>query len=134
MFTLPDLAVGDLERDVLDALWSEGPLNPKAVHERVGVRRGIAVNTVCSALKRLHGKGLLERTKVSHAYVYRAIVTRSDLQRQFIDAIADRFGDSGGSGLLAAFVDVAEERGEATLRRLESMIAERLGAASETGE
>ncbi|MAE71304.1 MAG: hypothetical protein CME06_12660, partial [Gemmatimonadetes bacterium] len=28
MFRFPDLALGELERDVLDALWSAGPLNP----------------------------------------------------------------------------------------------------------
>ena len=126
MLRFPDLTLGELERDVLDALWRHGPLNPTAVHNRVGVVRGISVNTVCSALKRLQDKGLLDREKVSHAYVYRAVVTRADLQRQLIDAIATQFGDKGGAGLLAAFVDLAEERGESTLRRLERMVAERL--------
>jgi len=130
MFRLPDLVLGELERDVLDALWTDGPLNPGGVHERVGVARGISVNTVSSALKRLHGKGLLERTKVSHAFVYRAVVSRAELQRYCIDAIASQFGDGGG-GLLAAFVDLAEQRGEDTLRRLERMIADRL---AEDGE
>lgn len=49
---LPDLALGDLEREVLESLWSEGPQNPAAVHERVGASRDISVNTVASALKR----------------------------------------------------------------------------------
>ncbi|MCB9547020.1 MAG: BlaI/MecI/CopY family transcriptional regulator [Myxococcales bacterium] len=127
MLRFPDLVLGELERDVLDVLWTDGPLNPGAVHERVGAPRGISVNTVSSALKRLHEKGLLGREKVSHAYVYRAIVTRAELQRQLIDGIASQFGEESGAGLLAAFVDLAEERGEETLRRLEQMIAARLG-------
>ena len=127
MFRFPDLALGELERDVLDALWTAGPLNPGAVHEQVGAARGISVNTVSSALKRLQEKGLLAREKVSHAYVYRAIVTRAELQRQLIDAVVSQFDEEGGTGLLAAFVDLAEERGEDTLRRLEQMIAARLG-------
>jgi predicted transcriptional regulator len=131
MLRFPDLALGDLETDVLEALWTQGPLNPGAVHECVGAGRGISVNTVSSALKRLVEKGLLEREKVSHAYVYRAAVTRAELQRQLIGAIATQFGDKGGLGLLAAFVDLAEERGEETLRRLEQMIAERLEGAEE---
>jgi predicted transcriptional regulator len=126
LLRFPDLALGGLERDVLDVLWSDGPLNPGAVHERVGARRGISVNTVCSALKRLQDKGLLEREKVSHAFVYRPVVSRAELQRQLHHAIATQFSDDGGAGLLAAFVDLAEERGEDTLRQLEQMIAERL--------
>ena len=74
----------------------------------MGEPRGISVNTVSSALKRLHHKGLLEREKVSHAYVYRAAVTRAELQRQLMGGIADQFGDGTGAGFLAAFGDLAE--------------------------
>ncbi len=123
----PELALGDLEQAVLETLWTEGRLNPGEVHRRIGVERGISVNTVSSALKRLVEKGMLRREKVSHSYVYEATVTRAQLQRQLIGAIAHRFsGDDGSSGLLAAFVDVAETGGEDTLRELEALIAARL--------
>jgi predicted transcriptional regulator len=127
VFRLPNLALGELERAVLDCLWADGPMNPGDVHERVGEPRGISSNTVASALKRLVDKGLLDREKVSHAYVYRPTVTRGELQRLLIDAIADQFPDQGGTGLLAAFVDVAQSRGAETLRRLEELVATRLG-------
>lgn len=127
----PDLALGDLEREVLEILWTEGPLNPVAVHEHVGVARDISVNTVASALKRLCSKGLLARDKVSHAYVYRPQVSRAELQRSLIGAIASQFGEAGDSGFLAAFVDLAEAHGEQTLRELEQMIAARLAAEDE---
>lgn len=126
MLRFPDLALGEVEQAVLETLWEEGPLNPVAVHHRVGVPRGILVNTVSSALKRLHEKGLLTRQKVSHAYVYEATITRGELQRQLIGAIAHSFGGTESTGLLAAFVDVAESDGEETLRKLEAMIAARL--------
>jgi predicted transcriptional regulator len=120
----PDLALGQLERQVLEYLWTAGPQNPGVVHEHVGA--GISVNTVSSALKRLFEKGLLEREKVSHAYVYRAVITRAELQRNLIGAIATQFGRESTSGFLAAFVDLAEAQGEETLRELEQMIAARL--------
>lgn len=123
---LSALTLGALEQEVLETLWREGPLNPGEVHGQVGLARNISVNTVSSALKRLHEKGLLDREKVSHAYVYRARVTRAELQRQLIGAIASTFADDEPSGLLAAFVDVAEADGEETLRKLEAMIAARL--------
>lgn len=126
MLRFADLALGQLEQEVLEALWRDGAQNPGEVHDRVGVRRGISVNTVSSALKRLYEKGLLAREKVSHAYVYRAAITRGELQRHLITAIASRFAGDERSGLLAAFVDVAEAEGEDTLRRLEAMIARRL--------
>ena len=126
MIRLPDLALGELEQEVLAALWHDGALSPGEVHERVGVARGISVNTVSSALKRLHKKGLLDREKISHSYVYNAIVSRAELQRHLIDAIASKFADEERSGLLAAFVDVAQAGGERELRALEALVAARL--------
>jgi predicted transcriptional regulator len=138
---LPDLSLGELEREVLEILWTEGPQNPGAMYERVGAPRGISVNTVSSALKRLVEKGLLEREKVSHAYVYRAIVTRAALQRSLFGAIASQFvsarrgsdegGETSDSAFLAAFVDLAHAQGEDTLRKLEQMVAARLNGARE---
>jgi predicted transcriptional regulator len=123
---LPALALGELEQAVLEMLWSSGPSNPASVHATVGEPRNISINTVSSALKRLYEKELLRREKVSHSYVYEAAVTRAELQGQMIGAIANRFPESDGKGLLAAFVDYAEADGEDTLRQLEALIAERL--------
>lgn len=131
LWRVPDLVLGQLEQEVLEALWAHGPLNPNEVHEHVGLERGISVNTVSSALKRLFEKGLLEREKVSHAYVYHAQVTRAQLQRQLIDTIATQFGQGHSGAFLAAFVDVAQARGEETLRELESLIASRLQESAE---
>ena len=126
MLRVPDLSLGELEREVLETLWREGPQNPAAVHGQVGAPRDISVNTVSSALKRLFEKKLLAREKVSHAYVYRAVVTRGQLQRDLIGALASQFGEEGDTGFLAAFVDLAEAQGEGMLRELERMIAARL--------
>lgn len=125
MLRVPELALGELEREVLETLWIKGAMTPGEVHEAVGVPRAIALNTVSSALKRLYEKELLSREKVSHSYVYSSRVTRLELQRMLIGALAEQFGD-GGVGLFAAFVDMAEERGEDTLRQMEQLIAARL--------
>jgi len=126
MLRFPDLALGELERDVLDALWTHGELTPNAVHHLVGEPRNVSVNTVASALKRLHEKELLHREKVSHSYVYKPAISRADLQKQLIGEIATQFDDQYRSSFFAAFVDLAEEQGEDSLRRLEEMIAQRL--------
>lgn len=124
---LPDLALGELEQQALETLWADGGLTPNEVHERVGAPRGIAVNTVCSALKRLHDKGLVARDKVSHAYVYRPVVTRTELQRQVFGALAATLSEGRHAGLLMAFVDAAAAEGTGTLHELEALVAAKLG-------
>ena len=62
MEPLPRL--GELETAVLEHVWGRGPCDVKAVHRSLGVRRGITLNTVQSAMERLFKKGLLARDKV----------------------------------------------------------------------
>ncbi|QED25769.1 BlaI/MecI/CopY family transcriptional regulator [Microvenator marinus] len=131
MLRVPELALGDLERDVLDALWKNGELSPVSVHQLVGEPRNVSVNTVASALKRLHQKGLLHREKVSHSYVYSPAISRADLQKLLIGEIANQFDDQYSSSFFAAFLDLAEEQGEDSLRMLEEMIAQRLEGGEE---
>ena len=50
----PELALGELEQQVLEALWAHSPQHPSEVHAAVGVPRGVSANTVSSALKRLY--------------------------------------------------------------------------------
>lgn len=123
---IPDLALGEVELAVLGHLWDVGSHTPHDVHAAVGRHRGISANTVASALKRLYEKGLLERDKVSHSYVYRAAISRVEFQRQILTALSTQFGDQSGMGLWAAFVDLAESDGTDALRQLEEMIAARL--------
>lgn len=126
MIRFPHLAMGELEQEIMELLWEQHELNAGGVHALLERGHEITVNTVASALKRLHGKKLLSRRKVSHSYLYRTIVTRVDLQRQLMHAISTQFGEEGGGAFLAAFVDLAEERGPETLERLQHLITQKL--------
>lgn len=117
--------LGDLELAVLDHLWSAGALDAKAVHAGVGVARAISLNTVQSALERLHRKGFLRRGKVSHAYRYEARLARDELLGRLIESTAGRLGALGTEAMIAALVDVASRAGEGQLRQLETLVAAR---------
>lgn len=124
MLKLPQMALGELELAVLDVLWSGEAMSPNAVHAAVDREQRISSKTVASALKRLFEKGILRREKVSHSYEYSAAMTRAELQRSLIGAVAAELSADGG--LMAAFVDIAEAEGDESLRRLERLVAARL--------
>jgi predicted transcriptional regulator len=117
--------LGDLERAVLDRLWSAGPAGVRAVHEAVGAARSISAQTVHSALERLVRKGLAERRKVGRAYEYRARVSRREWMAQGLDGLASELPGAGAGVLLAAFVDLAERAGEERLAELERLVRSR---------
>ena len=117
--------VGELELALLEHLWTVDEADVLTAHRAVGRPRDITPNTVGSALERLHRKGLLTRAKVSHAYRYRARLSREAFTAQrMLDALGDtrKLADAG---LLAAFVELVADEDEASLDRLEALIAEK---------
>jgi predicted transcriptional regulator len=125
--------LGELELAVLDRLWESGGADAKAVHGKLGRRRGIGLNTVQSAMKRLHEKGLLRRTKVSHAFVYEPALSREDFHREAVDEVVQALLHGEADAMVAAFTDVAERAGDDTLAQLEHLIAERRRSSREDG-
>jgi predicted transcriptional regulator len=124
--SLPPL--GELELVVLQQLWQAGDADVSQMHAAVGKARGITPNTVGSALERLHRKGLLLRQKVSHAFRYAPSISRDEFAAQrMLDATGGVEALAQG-GMLAAFVDLVAGVDEASLDRLEALIASKRDA------
>lgn len=117
--------LGELERAVLELLWRVGSGDAKSVHVALGQRRGIGLNTIQSTLKRLFDKGLLVRSKVSHAHVYEPRASRAEFHRARLDALVRQIDRGEASLLVSAFVDYAERAGDEHLAELERLVAER---------
>ena len=121
--SLPTL--GDLELEVLEHLWAVGEADVTETHAAVGRTRANTVNTVGSALERLHRKRLVRRTKVSHAYRYRAALEREAFHaRRMVDAVGGAAA-LADLGVLAAFVDAVAETDAQSLNELSALVAER---------
>jgi predicted transcriptional regulator len=118
------LRLGELERSVLEYLWSAGEAGVVQVHAAIGKRR-IMPNTVGSALERLHRKGLVRRQKVSHAYRYSPALGADEFAARRVVEAAGGLPALAGAGLLAAFVDLVAGVDEAALDRLEQLIAQK---------
>lgn len=120
--------LGELEMSVLHHVWENGPTDVKAAYEVLGRPRGITLNTVQSAFKRLWEKNLLSREKQSHAYIYAPAVSRSELTEQMVGTLITQLtGDEFGAAI-EAFVNLAERAGDDTLDAMERLIAARRDA------
>lgn len=115
----------------MDHLWTVCEANVKHVWGVVGRARKVSHNTIQSTMDRLFKKGLLDRDKVSHAFVYRTSLSRKAFRARVIREVAESVSDAE-TEVLTAFVDVAADAGADTLAKLEAMIAAR--RSQETGE
>ena len=117
---LPPL--GDLELAVLEHLWEHEESEVATVHAAIVRARAITLNTVGSALERLHRKGLARRWKVSHAYRYAACLDRETFHARRMLEAAGGAAALSDTGLLAAFVDAVAEVDESTLERFAKIL------------
>ena len=116
------MQLGELEKLVLQYLWSSVEADAKQVHSILGETRGISVNTIQSTLDRLFKKDLLSRTKLGHAYLYRTKVDREALLAKLITNVTSDFVEEGEHSLIAAFSSASANLDDAQLDKLEQFI------------
>ncbi|MFK4754298.1 BlaI/MecI/CopY family transcriptional regulator [Oceanobacter antarcticus] len=116
------MILGELEKQVLNYLWSAGEADAKQVHAAFYAERSRSLNTIQSTLDRLYKKQLLSRSKQGHAFIYRTRIDREDLIAQLIRDITSDLIRQDSESLIAAFVSLSADLGEDELNRLEAMI------------
>jgi predicted transcriptional regulator len=119
-----ETALGRLERDILNKLWANPePLSVRALEEGFGGT--LAYTTLMTTLDRLHRKGLVERARSGRAFLYRASVTREQLDNgvatDLIDAMLGA-GPDAARPVMSTFVDAVEQRDAALLDELARLI------------
>ena len=73
-------SLGDLERVVMDTLWTHGPdLSVRDVMDQMGGEKDLAYTTIMTVLDRLAKKGLADRTRDGRAWRYTASSSREEL-------------------------------------------------------
>ncbi|GAC05678.1 MAG: TrmB family transcriptional regulator [Alteromonadaceae bacterium] len=116
------MQLGELEKLVLQYLWSEKEADAKQVHSVLGQTRANSLSTIQSTLDRLFKKGLLSRTKQGHAHLYRTKVNREALLAKLITNVTSDFVEQGEHSLIAAFSSASANLDDAQLDKLEQLI------------
>lgn len=115
-------ALGELEMAVLEFLWAHGTSEAKDVHRALGEEREITLSTIQSTLERLHRKRLLMREKVSHAFRYATVLTRSEFRARAMAEAAGNLREADSNGVLAAFVDLVARSDKHALDELARIV------------
>jgi BlaI family transcriptional regulator, penicillinase repressor len=103
------LELGDLERDVMQLLWSRDCLTADALRELLaGLRpRQLKDSTVRTVLRRLEEKGYVAHTVDGRTFVYRAREPRSRVAAKAVKHIVDWFCNGSLDEVLVGMVDSA---------------------------
>src|SRR6202165_3293329 len=99
----PDL--GELEREVMQLVWSAGETTADAIRERLA--RKPKESTVRTVLRRLEEKGYVSHTVDGRTYVYQATEPRGKVAARAVQRIVDWFCNGSVDEVLVGMVDTA---------------------------
>ena len=119
---LPDL--GDLEREVMQLVWANGPVTAEAVRERL--ERRLKESTVRTVLRRLEDKGYVTHTVEGRTYVYQAAAPRGRVAAKAVQRVVDWFCNGSIEEVLVGMVD-ASMLDQRQLRLLADKVAKAKG-------
>ena len=118
------LVLGELQTEVMEALWREPGLTVNEVEGRLRRRREIAHTTVLTTLDRMHAGGHLLREKKGKAFVYSPRYTREEFERGVAQEVIGALLGQLTEPAISAFVDLVGDDAQA-LDRLEEVIREK---------
>lgn len=92
---------GALEAEILAVLWdADAPMTAGQV--LVALPGELAYTTIMTILSRLHAKGIVSRSAVGRAYLYRPVEGRAEMAAKRMADVLERTGDQ--SDVLSRFV------------------------------
>ena len=111
--------LGELERAVMDHLWSSGePQTVRQVHEALSAHRDLAYTTIMTVLQRLAKKNLVVQHRDDRAHRYAPMHGRDELVAGLMVDALDQVSDSGSrEAALVHFVERVGADEAAALRR-----------------
>ena len=120
------LALGKLERQVLEEAWQRGEVSVRDIYSAFGER--IAYTTVMTTLDRLYRKQILDRRKDGRAFFYSPSVSREEFEHGIREDVIDGLLGGGAEGIqpvLACIVDTVSETDRGLLDELDRLIKEK---------
>jgi BlaI family transcriptional regulator, penicillinase repressor len=95
--------LGDLERAVMQLIWTHGPMTAEAVREKLA--RPLKDSTIRTVLRRLEEKGFVTHTVDSRTFIYRAVEARGQVAAKAVKRIVDWFCNGSVEEVLVGMVD-----------------------------
>lgn len=100
----------DLQLELMDVVWEAGEASAGQVHEAVRERTGLARQTIGTMLARLEKAGVLTHRAEGREHVYRARVTREQVQRTTLQNVLDRLFGGSLPALISHALEAREVR------------------------
>jgi predicted transcriptional regulator len=120
--TTDDIALSDLQYELMQALWARGEASVADVAEAVAPSRGLAHTTVATLLTRLAARGAVRARREGRQLVYCAVVSESQVRRRMVSGLIERLFGGDSKALLAHLLNEREVK-PGDLEKVQALLA-----------
>ncbi len=77
------------ELEILQILWNKGECTVREVHDILDLNKNVGYTTTLKLMQIMDEKGLVCRDTSSKTHIYKAIVSKEQIQQQMLDKMID---------------------------------------------
>jgi BlaI family transcriptional regulator, penicillinase repressor len=118
------LGLTKLQLELMAVLWRKHTATVAEVHQAVGKRRGLAMATVATLLRRLEKKGAVAHVVDGRQFVYRPLVSAEVVRRSRLTEVAETLLPADVPALISQLL-MTDKIGADELEQVKKLIASR---------
>jgi BlaI family transcriptional regulator, penicillinase repressor len=96
----PSQQLTEVELQVLQVLWDQGPSPVRVIHAALADLRDTNYSTTVKMLSVMLDKGLIRRNETQRPHVYSAVVTRQRAQKRMLGHVIDQLYEGSATSLV----------------------------------
>ena len=114
-------ALGRLELKVMQVVWEKGETSVREVLRELNKDNDYAYTTIMTTMKNLEQKGILAYREQDRAFVYRALVSRREIERHLLGNFLQNVFQGSHEQLVNSLVDYEKVSVEELLKMVKQM-------------
>jgi BlaI family transcriptional regulator, penicillinase repressor len=93
------------ELEILQVIWDKGAATVREVYEALRPDRDTGYTTTLKTMQIMTEKGMLCRDTSSRSHIYRALITRENTRKHFLDKIIDGLFSGSASRMVIGAIE-----------------------------
>lgn len=116
----------DLQIAIMRVLWEKGHATVSEICDALRPERALALTTVATLMSRLEKRGVVNHETRARQFVYRALVSESEVRRSMVSELTERLFDGDVAEMMSHLL-TGREISPGDLDRIKAMLDEHAG-------
>ena len=115
----------ELERPLMEILWTKGSMKGRDLYEEIRRKKGIAYTTALTVLDRLSKKGFVKKDRESGTILFTSAVSRQSYESAVTISLVQKAFELSPDLAISAFADMFSKMPKGNLEKLEKLLEEK---------